>query len=159
MKEVGICKTYFHTHEGHYEFLVIPFGHYNSPSTLQTLMNKILRPLLCNFVLIFFDDILIYSKIWESCIEHVNKYLQLLLDHHLFLNNSKCSFGYFKVVYLGHIVSQDRATINPKEVAAMQDWPCPKILLRLHGFLGVIGYYRKFVIDYGKNYFLLKFTT
>ena len=92
MKEEDIPKTTFHTHEGHYEFLVIPFGLCNAPSTFQSLMNKILKPYLRVFFLVFFDDILIYSTNWESHLQHVAKILQLLQNHHMFVKNSKCSF-------------------------------------------------------------------
>ena len=81
MKEVDIPKTYFRTHEGHYEVLVIPFGIYNARSTFQSLMNKILNPYLCKFMLVFFDDILIYNKTWVSHLQHVDKSLQLLHNY------------------------------------------------------------------------------
>jgi len=93
MKEADIPKIAFRTHEGHYEFLVMPFGLCNSPSTFQSLVNKILKWYLLHFVLFFFDDILIYSKTWEDHLHHVDKTLQLLQDHQLFVKNSKCSFG------------------------------------------------------------------
>ena len=92
MKEVDISEIYFCTHEGHYEFLVIPFGHFSSPSTFQSLMNKILIPYLHDFMLVFFGDILIYNRTWQAHVHHVDKALQLLRDHKLFIKLSKFSF-------------------------------------------------------------------
>jgi hypothetical protein len=89
MKEEDISKTTFHTHEGHYEFLVIPFGLCNSPSTFQSIMNHV----FCHFVLVFFDDMLIYSKTWPTHLSHVNQVLHLLSKHQIFLKQSKCAFG------------------------------------------------------------------
>jgi hypothetical protein len=107
MKEIDILNTNFITHEGHCEFLVMFFCPCNDPSIFESLMNKIFKPFLCNFVLVFFDDILIYGKTWESHIEHVDKSLQLLRDKQLFVKCSKCDFGALKVEYFGHIVSQE----------------------------------------------------
>jgi hypothetical protein len=104
MKKVDILKTTFRTHEGHSEFLVMPFGLYNAPSTFQSLMNKILKPYLRNFILVFFDDILIYSRAWDNHLLHVDKILQLLQDNQVFFKKTKCSFGSSEVEYLGHIV-------------------------------------------------------
>jgi hypothetical protein len=150
MKEVDIPKTIFRTHEGHYELFFIPFVLFNAPSTFQNLMNHVSCPFLCHFVLVFFDGILIYSKIWTTHISHVDQVLHLLSQHQLFLKQSKCPFGTSEVEYLGHIVGKDGVRVDPNKIEAMQDWPCPKTLKRLHGFLGLIGYYHKFVKNYGK---------
>ena len=114
MKEVDIQKTAFQTHEGHYEFLVIPFGLCNAPSTFQSLMNYLLKPYLRKFVLVFFDDILIYSLTWEKHLQHVDLLLQLLRKHKLFVKLSKYSFGMKEVKYLGHIVRCKAVRVDPK---------------------------------------------
>jgi hypothetical protein len=116
MKEENIPKTAFHTHEGHYEFLVIPFGLCNSPSTFQSLVNHVFLPFLHHFVLVFFDDIIIYIKTWSSHLSHVNQVFHLLSKHQIFLKHSKCSFGASKVEYQGHIVSMDGVQVDPKKI-------------------------------------------
>jgi hypothetical protein len=150
MKEADIPKTAFITHEGHYEFLVMPFGLCNSPSTFQSLMNHVFHSFLRHFVLFFFDDILIYRKTWTNHLDHVERVLHLLSQHQLFLKQSKCAFGASKVEYLGHLVGKDGIRVDPQKIEAMQEWPHPKTLKILRGFLGLIGYYRKFVKNYGK---------
>ena len=150
MKEEDIPKIAFCTHEGHYEFLVMPFGVCNAPSTFQSLMNKIHKPYLWVFVLVFFDDIIIYSTNWEAHLQHVSKILQLLQNHRLFVKKLKCSFGVQEVEYLGHIVGYDGVWVDPNKIEAMQEWPRPKTLKILRVFLGLIGYYRKFIRNYGK---------
>ena len=119
MKEVDIPKTAFRTHAGHYEFLVMPFGLCNALSTFQSLINPLLNPYLRKFVLIFFDDILIYNLTWEKHLQHVDLLLQLLRKHKLFVKLSKCSFGMEKVEYLGHIVEREGVKVDPKKIQEM----------------------------------------
>ena len=116
MKAEDIPKTTFCTHEGHYEFLVMPFGLCNAPSTFQILMNKILKPYLWVFVLVFFDDILIYNTNWDAHLQHVAKILQLLQTHRVFVKKSKCSFGVQEVEYLGYIVGCDGVKVDSKKL-------------------------------------------
>jgi hypothetical protein len=149
MKEADIPKTAFRTHEGHYEFLVMPFGLCNAPSTFQRLMNHVFYPFLRHFVLVFFDDILIYRKTWTDHLAHVGRVLHLLSYYQLFLKQSKCVFGASEVEYLGHLVGKDRVRVDPKKIEAMQDWPHPKTLKSLRGFLVLTGYYCKFVKNCG----------
>jgi hypothetical protein len=149
MKEVDIPNTTFRTHEVHYEFLVMPFGLCNALSTFQSLMNHVFCPFLHHFLLVFFDDILIYGKTWIDHLAHVDRFLHLLSQHQLFLIQSKCAFGASEVEYLGHLVGKDGIRVDPKKIEAMQDWPHPNTLKSLRGFLGLTGYYRKFVKNYG----------
>jgi hypothetical protein len=151
MKEEDIPKTAFETHEGHYEFLVMPFGLCNAPSIFQSLMNHVFGPFLHHFVLVFFDNILIYSKTWPSHLSHVNQILHLLSKHQLFLKQSKCAFGASEVEYLGHIVGNDGFRVDHKKIESMQDWPRLKILKSLRGFLGLTRYYRFFFSELWKD--------
>jgi hypothetical protein len=139
MKEEYIPKTAFQTHEGYYEFLVIPFGMCNDPSTFHNLMNHVFHPFHHKFVLVLFDDILIYSKTWQAHLTHVEQVLHLLSQHQLFLKQSKCAFGDSKLEYLGHIVDKDGVRVDPKKTEAMKDWPCPKTIKILCGFLGLMA--------------------
>jgi hypothetical protein len=135
MKEEDIPKTSFRTHEGHYEFLVMPFDLCNSPSTFESLMNHVFCPFLYHFVSILFDDILIYKKNWQDHVSHVDQVLQLLPQQKSFLKQSKCDFGDSEVEYLGHIVGKDDVKVDPNKIESMHYWSRLKNLKSLCGFI------------------------
>jgi hypothetical protein len=143
-----IHKTAFRTHSGHYEYVVMPFGLCNAPSTFQAAMNEVFRPYLRKFVLVFFDDILVYNKRWDEHVEHLRKF-EILSAQRFYVKPSKCIFGSHEVDYLRHIISQEGVRVDNQKIMAMQSWPPPKTITELRGFLGLTGYYRKFVQNYG----------
>lgn len=128
----------------------MPFGLTNAPATFQALMNTIFRPFLRRFVLIFFDDILVYSVTWDLHLQHVTAVLQLLTHHQLFAKLSKCAFGQSKVDYLGHVISVQGVEVDPDKVQVVRDWPTPTSVTHLKAFLGLSGYYRRFIRSYAQ---------
>nr|GEX02761.1 transposon Ty3-G Gag-Pol polyprotein [Tanacetum cinerariifolium] len=145
VQDEDIHKTAFRTHDGHYEFVVMPFGLTNAPTTFQCLMNDLFRPFLRKFILVFFDDILVYSKTIDDHVEHLTVVLGILESNHLFAKQSKCCFGVSQVHYLGHLISVDGVAVEPNKVQSVLSWPTPKNAKGVRGFLGLAGYYRKFI--------------
>ena len=127
MREEDIHKTAFRTHDGCYEFLVMPFGLTNAPSTFQSLMNDVFRPYLRKFMMVFFDDILIFSPTLELHLQHFRTMLGLLLNHQLYTKRSKCVFGSPEVEYLGHIIFGQGVSTNPSKTLPC----CHGLLLHL----------------------------
>jgi hypothetical protein len=141
-------KTAFHTHNGHFEFTVMAFSLTGAPATFQAEMNRTLATKLRKCALVFFDDILIYSKTYSSHLTHLSEVLQLLLDNQWKVKMSKCSFASQSVSYLGHVISLAGVSTDESKIIAVRDWPTPTDVKQLRSFLGLAGYYRKFVQNY-----------
>jgi hypothetical protein len=149
MKDGEKYKTTFKTHSGHYQFKVMPFGLTNAPATFQCAMNSILAPFLRKFALVFIDDILIYSPSLELHLLHLRQILSTLRTHQFYIKKSKCNFVQRKLVYLGHIISAEGVATDPSKTSAMLQWPFPTSVTEVRAFMGLTGYYRKFVRHYG----------
>jgi len=126
MYEDNVFKMAFKTHLVHFEFLVMPLGLINAPATFQSLMNHAFKKYLRKFILVSFNDILIYSPTWDSHIDHLHRVLQTMRDNTLYANHSKCFFGLHKLEYLGHYISGRGVETNPKKLDILQQWPQPK---------------------------------
>lgn len=145
VKDEDIHKTAFRTHYGLYEFTVLSFGLTNAPAGFQTMMNSILAPYLGRFCVVYLDDILIYSKDEQEHLRHVELILQKLREHKLHVNLKKCAFGKTSVEFLGHIVEAGHIRMDPRKVQAVRDWPTPSSVTEVRAFLGLAGYYRRFI--------------
>ncbi|GJY00541.1 ty3-gypsy retrotransposon protein [Tanacetum coccineum] len=146
--ERDVYKTAFRTHDGHYEFLVMPFGLTNAPSTFQATMNRLFSSYLRKFIIVFFDDILVYSTTLNAHLEHLEFVFQCLREHQFYIKQSKCVFGEATLEYLGHIISGCGVEMNPNKVAVIHEWPIPTNQRQVRGFLGLVGYYRRFIQGY-----------
>ena len=145
IKEEDISKTAFRTHYGHYEFLVLPFGLTNASATFITLMNDIFREFLDQFVIVYLDNILIYSKTKHEYFNYMKQVLDTLRKHQLFAKISKCELFKQKVEYLRHYISADRISVDTYKIDAIKNWPIPSNISKLRSFLRFASYYQKFV--------------
>jgi hypothetical protein len=148
IRESDVSKSAFRTRYGHYEFLVMPFGLTNAPAAFMDLMNRVFRAYLDQFVVVFVDDILIYSSSEEEHAMHLQVVLQILREHQLYAKFSKCEFWLDKVHFLGHVISGDGISVDPAKIEAVLDWERPKTVTEIRSFLGLAGYYRRFVQDF-----------
>ena len=145
VKEVDVPKTAFKTRYGHYEFLVMPFGLTNAPAAFMDLMNRVFCPYLDQFVVVFIDDILVYSKDAQEHEHHLRIVLQTLRENQLFAKLSKCDFWLKEVSFLGHIVSAEGIRVDPVKIEVIVNWKPPRNVSEVRSFLGLVGYYRRFV--------------
>jgi hypothetical protein len=149
MAECDEYKTAFQTHHGHFEYKVMPYGVTGGPATFQGVMNSILAPLLRKSVLVFVDDILIYSKTLEDHAQHLQEVLGILLQNDFKVKKSKCTFAKQKIHYLGHVISAEGVTTDTNRIQPILKWQQPQNVKELRSFLGMTGYYRKFIKGYG----------
>ncbi|GJX12158.1 putative reverse transcriptase domain-containing protein [Tanacetum coccineum] len=150
VREEDIPKTAFRTRYGHYEFQVMPFGLTNAPAVFMDLMNRVCKPYLDKFVIVFIDDILIYSKNKKEHKEHLKQILELLKKEELYAKFSKCEFWIPKVQFLGHVIDSKGIHVDPAKIESIKDWTSPKSPTEIRQFLGLAGYYRRFIEGFSK---------
>jgi hypothetical protein len=155
MAPEDIEKTAFKTKYGLYEYVVMPFGLTNAPSTFQHLMNNVLHPYVDRFVMVYLDDILIYSNTPEKHAEHLRLVLSALRKAQLYCKMSKCSFFQTEVDYLGHLITDKGVTVDPRKLESILAWPTPTNVGELRSFLGLVQYYAKFVHNFAELAFPL----
>ncbi|GKD78935.1 putative reverse transcriptase domain-containing protein, partial [Tanacetum coccineum] len=145
VKNEDIPKTAFRTRYGHYEFQVMPFGLTNAPAVFMDLMNRVCKPYLDKFVIVFIDDILIYSRNKEEHADHLRIILELLKKEKLYAKFSKCDFWISIVQFLGHMIDSQGIHVDPAKIEAVKDWASPTTPIEVRQFLGLAGYYRRFI--------------
>ena len=150
VREEDILKSAFRTRYDHYEFVVMSFGLTNAPAVFMDLMNRVFREYLDRFVIVFIDDILIYSSSREEHEDHLRLALQRLREKQLYAKFSKCDFWQRQVGFLGHVVSGEGISVDPEKVKAMMDWPRPTLVTGIRSFLGLAGYYRRFIEGFSR---------
>ncbi|KAL0543549.1 hypothetical protein IC582_018647 [Cucumis melo] len=150
IKEEDVPKTAFRSRYGHYEFIVMSFGLTNAPAVFMDLMNRVFREFLDTFVIVFIDDILIYSKTEAEHEEHLRMVLQTLRDNKLYAKFSKCEFWLKQVSFLGHVVSKAGVSVDPAKIEAVTGWTRPSTVSEVRSFLGLAGYYRRFEENFSR---------
>ncbi|GKA04210.1 putative nucleotidyltransferase, ribonuclease H [Tanacetum coccineum] len=150
VREEDIPKTAFRTRYGHYEFQVMPFGLTNAPAVFMDLMNRVCKPYLDKFVIVFIDDILIYSRNEEEHANHLRIILELLRKEKLYAKFSKCDFWIHIVQFLGHLIDSQGLHVDPAKIEAVKNWTSPTTPTEVRQFLGLAGYYRRFIEGFSK---------
>nr|GFB00320.1 putative reverse transcriptase domain-containing protein [Tanacetum cinerariifolium] len=150
VREADIPKTTFRTRYGHYEFQVMPFELTNALAVFMDLMNRVCKPYLDNFMIVFIDDILIYSKNEKEHEEHLKAILELLKKEELYAKFSKCEFSIPKVQFLGHVIDSQGIYVDPAKIESVKEWASPKSPTEIRQFLGLVGYYRRFIERFSK---------
>ncbi|KAD4385317.1 hypothetical protein E3N88_25485 [Mikania micrantha] len=150
VREEDAPKTAFRTRYGHYEFLVMSFGLTNAPAAFMDLMNRVCRPMLDRSVIVFIDDILIYSKSEADHACHLSEVLETLRREKLYAKFSKCAFWLREVQFLGHVINADGILVDSSKIQAVTKWSPPKTPTEIRSFLGLAGYYRRFIQDFAK---------
>ena len=150
MQKGDVPKTAFGTRYSHYEFRVMSFGLTNTTTTFMDLMNRVFHPYLDRFVIVFIDDILVYSGSLEEHLEHLRIVLQTLRERQLYVKLSKCQFWLDKVAFLGHVISVEGVSVDPQKIEVVVSWKPPKNVSEVRSFLGLVGYYRKFVEGFSR---------
>lgn len=148
VREEDVPKTAFRSRYGSYEWLVLPMGLTNAPATFMHLMNQIFRPYLDQFVIVFLDDVLIYSRTLAEHRRHVRLALDVLRNHQLYAKESKCEFFRDHIDFLGHRIDRDGVHMMEDKVRAIREWPTPTSVDDVRSFLGMVGYYRKFIANF-----------
>ncbi|XP_061999091.1 uncharacterized protein LOC133716395 [Rosa rugosa] len=141
-------KTAFKSKDGLYEWMVMPFGLSNAPSTFMRLMNQVLRPFIGSFVVVYFDDILIYSRTKEEHLVHLKQVLGALQENKLYINLKKCTFCTNKLLFLGFVVGEEGIQVDEEKVQAIREWPAPKTASEVRSFHGLATFYRRFVKNF-----------
>ncbi|GJR97908.1 putative nucleotidyltransferase, ribonuclease H [Tanacetum coccineum] len=150
VRDEDIPKTAFRTRYKHYEFQVMPFGLTNTPAVFMDLMNRVCKPYLDKFVIVFIDDILIYSRNKEEHTNHLRIILELLKKEKLYAKFSKCDFWIRIVQFLGHLIDSQGLHVDPAKIEAVKNWTSPTTPTEIRQFLGLAGYYRIFIKDFSK---------
>ncbi|CAI7788782.1 unnamed protein product [Closterium sp. NIES-54] len=140
-----IPKTAFRTRYGHYEFRVLPFGLTNAPATFQGMMQSIFSDFIDKFLVVFIDDLLVYSRTREEHLKHLELVLARLSEHRLYAKRSKCEFAKTKLSFLGHVISHEKLEVDNSKVAVLKEWKQPSTVREVQAFLGLANYYRRFV--------------
>lgn len=147
IEPTDVWKTAFKSKEGIFEWVVMPFGLTNSPTTFMRLMDDIFRPFTNSFMVVYLDDIFIFSKSWEEHLQHIQQVHQTLRQHKLCANLEKCTFGMSQVQYLGYIIDECGMHVDSTKIQVIQDWLALTTLTEIHSFLSLANFYRRFVLE------------